>query len=334
MNTLSRRAVLCFGLVSIVCLWTGSIQADETVSGLRFEKEYLNLGRIETVEDIIRNFPFVVRGNGPLEILDIRASCGCIQPSLSKRLYQPGERDSLKFGIHSPSQNQGKKRYEVSVTYRQQSQVRTVTLLIDLELFKPIIVEPSTLLLYVNGNNEIHHRLTITDQRAMPLDLEQIVSSSSRIQPKVVNAEKVDPAVKQVDLEIEGDFPIGKTEERLVIRTKDARHPELVVPVTIVRSSRIRVLPEVLHGKLASKSRQMMWNVLLNDSQGEPIRIKSILTNAPGVNVEYPTELTTRSRIRVIVTPGENPVPIDSELVIHVVEPLETDIHLPLQLDE
>lgn len=306
----------------------------QSAGGLVFEREYLNLGRFEAIGDIVQKFPFQVRGLGPVEILDLKGSCGCITPTISKRVYQPGEADILHFGIHAPSQKEGKRRFEVTLTYRQEGQLHHVPVIIDMDLYKPIVVEPSNLMLYVNGSTAVHQTITITDQRTQPLSLVEIVTSSDRLQPRVVKPAKIDPNVRQVDLAIEGDFPLGKTEERLVIRTADAKYPELVIPVTVIRNSRLKVLPEVLHARLpSSPSKQVLWYVLVNDSKGEPIRIEDIEVPSPHVNVDFPEETTSKCRIRVTATSGPEAQPYQGDLVIHIAEPMKTTLRVPLRLE-
>jgi len=325
--------------IAIVATWTvlltSVISANaQSAGGMVFEQEYLNLGRFEAIGDVLQEFPFEVRGSGPVEVLDLKGSCGCITPTLSKRVYQPGEADVLQFGIHAPSQKEGKRRFEVTLTYRQEGQLHHVPIIIDMDLYKPIVVEPSNLMLYVNGSTAVHQTITITDQRTQPLNLVELVTSSDRLQPRVVKPAKIDPNVRQVDLAIEGDFPLGKTEERLVIRTADAKYPELVIPVTVIRNSRLRVLPEVLHAKVpSSPSKQVLWYVLVNDSKGEPIRIEDMEVPSPYVKVDFPKETTNKCRIRVTATSGPEAQPFQGDLVIHVAEPMKTTLRIPVRLE-
>jgi hypothetical protein len=322
-------------VASLSTMAWGSVSfAQESPGGLLFDREYINLGRFEAVGDIVEEFSFKVGGTGPVEILDLHASCGCITPILPKRVYQPGESDTLTFGIHGTSQKEGKRRFEVSLSYRQAGQVQRVSLIIDMELFKPIVVEPSNLLLYVNGTTSVHQTITVTDQRPLPLELVEVVSSSTRLQPRVLTGVKFDPAVRQVELSVMGDFPLGKSEERLVIRTADRKFPELVIPVTVIRNSRLKVLPEALHAKMPTNpSKQVLWYVLINDSRGEPIRIESIDVPSSNVKVDYPKETTTKCRVRVAATGGVEAHSLNSEIVIHVAEPIKTVLHLPLRIE-
>lgn len=300
-------------------------------SGLVFELEYRNLGRIEAAGDLVEEFPFKVTGQGPVEILDVQASCGCIQPSISKRIYAPGDRDKLIFGIHATSQAEGKKRHQVTLTYRQAGEVVSLPIILDLELYKPIVVEPSNLLLYVQGDRPIRQVLTVTDKRPLPLDIRGVSTSSARLHPRLLETPGADPAIRRVELVVEGDFPPGKSEEQLMIRTADARHADLVVPVTVVRSSRLRVLPEELHAKVGG-ARAPSWLVLISDTKGEAIEIDSATCTLPGIRIDAPREATSRCRLRVSV--DERSVhPFEGEVEIHVAKPIPAVLRLPIRLD-
>lgn len=299
--------------------------------GLSFVAEYRDLGRIEASGDWIEEFPFRVTGSAPVEILDIKGSCGCISPKLSQRRYQPGQEDRLVFGIHTTSQAQGKKRYQVSLTYRQAGGITTKTIIIDMDLFKPIVVEPSNLLLHVRGKGPLKQTITVTDQRPRPLNIESALATSPRLRPRLLPKEKNDPAVRQVELVIDGDFPVGTSEEQLVIRTADARNAEIVIPVTVVRSSRIKILPEVLQGRISGR-RLPSWQVLVSDARGKLIRLEGVTSTVPGLEIEYPRATTPRCRLRVALT-SEVAAPIDGEVIIRVVEPIITEMRIPIRVD-
>jgi hypothetical protein len=296
-----------------------------------FEREYVNLGRIESAGDLAEAFPFVVRGEGPLEIVDMQSSCGCLSPMLPTRRFAPGQRGELTFGIHATSQSEGKKRYQVSLTWRQGSDVTTTPIIVDLELYKPIVIEPATLLLYVQGDRPIRQTITIKDQRARPLQLRKVAASSEHIQVATKTAQS-DPAVRQVELTVAGDFPVGKTQEKIVIRTDDAKNAELVVPITVVRSGRIKILPETLHAG-RTKGKPLTWQVLMSDARGEPILIEEIRSSDPAIEVDYPKEATNRCRLKVVVPGSLAASAMSGEISIKLREPIETVLSLPLRVD-
>jgi hypothetical protein len=299
--------------------------------GLVFDKEFVSLGQVEVAGDLIQEFPFRVEGNSPIQILDVKSSCGCITPTLGKRVYQPGEKDKLVFGIHAASQTEGKKRFQVSISYRQTGDIVTIPIFIDVELFKPIAVEPSTLMVHVSGSRPFRQLVTVKDQRGQPLGDIDLATSSQKVKARILPADGKDATLRRMEVEISTDFPMGKTDERILVRVQANPPAEIVVPISIVRASRIKVLPEVLHAKGTGKS--PTWQVLVSDARGEPIRIDHVEGPGELIKVSYPSEPTRACRLQVRVDPSALADKIDEEITVHVAEPIATKLILPVRVD-
>ena len=294
--------------------------------GLIFDKEFVTLGRVEVAGDLIQEFPFRVMGDAPVQILDVKSSCGCITPTLSKRVYQAGDKDKLIFGIHAASQAEGKRRFQVSISYRQTGDVVTIPILVDVELFKPIAVEPSTLLVHVSGSRPFRQLVTIKEQRGQRLGNIDLSASSDRINARLLPADDQDPTVRRIEVEIGTDFPMGKTDERLLVRVQGSPPAEI-----IVRASRIKILPEVLHAKGTGKP--PTWQVLVSDARGEPVRIDRVEGPGELIKVSYPSEPTKACRLQVRVDRSAIVDRIDEEITVHVAEPIATKLVLPVRVD-
>lgn len=327
----SRRPVKALALVAL--LSAARAAASEAPSGMLFSRTHVSLGRVEAAGDLEHRFAFRVAGRDPVQIVDVRPSCGCIAPGLSKRVYAPGEQGELVFRVHAASQPQGPRRFLVSLHVRQGAQSTTIPLTLEVDLFKPIEVTPSNLLLHLNGSGPIEQNLTIAEARPRPLKILEVRSSSPKIVARLNAPPREDGRVQQVSLTIAGDFPPGQSQETVVIRTADAQHAELVVPVTVVRASRIRVLPDRLHGsRPASPQKTATWQVLLSDSKGEPIEIESVECADSSVEVAWPSGPTTRCRLAVTAAPAAQTGPFESEIVVRIAKPVATRLTLPIRL--
>lgn len=321
---LSRTGLLTCWLVACATIAHGA-------DGLIFEKEFVSLGRVEVAGDLIQEFPFRVAGDAPVQILDVKSSCGCITPALAKRVYQPGEIDKLVFGIHAASQAEGKKRFQVSISYRQTGDVVTIPIFVDVDLFKPIAVEPSILLVHVGGGRPFRQLVTIKEQRGQPLGNVDLSVSSNKVKARLLPADNKEPTVRRIEVEIGTEFPTGKTDERLLVRVTGNPPTEIVVPISIVRASRIKILPEVLHAKGTGKP--PTWQVLVSDARGEPIRIDRVEGPGELIKVSYPSEPTKACRLQVRVDRSSPLDKIDEEITVHVAEPIATKLILPVRVD-
>src|SRR5262245_45588036 len=80
---------------------------------LRFSQPTVNAGVVRSGTPFRHGFVFVNDGREPAEILEARASCGCLSPKLDKRSLQPGEEGSLSVEINTLSQPAGSHTWTV-----------------------------------------------------------------------------------------------------------------------------------------------------------------------------------------------------------------------------
>ena len=66
-----------------------------------FDQPLVYLGRIKEGEQISDTFHFKNKGNMPLQILSVNASCGCTTPKWSKELVQPDKKGFIKVTFDS-----------------------------------------------------------------------------------------------------------------------------------------------------------------------------------------------------------------------------------------
>ena len=63
---------------------------------LVFEDESLSYTATFDQEQTLAIFKFTNQGDQAVEILDMKASCGCTVPALSRRVYRPGESGEVR----------------------------------------------------------------------------------------------------------------------------------------------------------------------------------------------------------------------------------------------
>lgn len=320
--------------IVVVLFFTASatFAADDASVGILFDNPHVDLGRIEAAGTIQQDFPFHIVGDAPVEILDVRPSCGCLHPALSKRVYAPGESDVLRFAVHATSQQNGKRRFQVTLNTRQGARLDTIPVVLEMDLHKLVEVQPSNLLLYVRGASPIHQTLQI---KAPPtIQIVKVQSSSEQLDLDSIVKSREDPNLKQVSLTVHGEFPAGRTEEWVTIQTSGAKEETLVVPVTIVRPTRVRVVPDKLTtNRTVLGNRPAKWQVLLADAKSEPIRIEAATCADPRVRIDWPKDRTTRCRLIVELTPLPAEVPFETEVMLKIAEPVAVTLSIPLRVD-
>ncbi|MDQ8180879.1 DUF1573 domain-containing protein [Pelagicoccus sp. SDUM812005] len=125
-------AFLC-GLAAPALAWTASLEwATETQS---FETEFGD-------ESVEATYPFTNTGDTPVTILETSASCGCTVPTLSKKVYEPGESGELN-AIFTIGSRQGKQRKLITVvTENAEGSQDTYELKLEVDIPVPVTLAP------------------------------------------------------------------------------------------------------------------------------------------------------------------------------------------------
>src|ERR1022692_3729673 len=74
---------------------------------LRFTNPTVDLGELRGGPIYHQRFDFVNDSAKPIEITDFRLGCGCLQPVLEKRIYQPRENGTLLMNVRPLGQRSG-----------------------------------------------------------------------------------------------------------------------------------------------------------------------------------------------------------------------------------
>ncbi len=84
----------------LICLAALTIKAQEgqpvTQDSILFEKTVYDYGNIEQGSDGTSEFIFTNKGQSPLVLSNVRASCGCTVPQWTKEPIEPGKTGVIK----------------------------------------------------------------------------------------------------------------------------------------------------------------------------------------------------------------------------------------------
>lgn len=293
-------------------------------AGVEFVSTHHSLGKVKTAGDVFQKFAFKVTGRNPVEFVELRPSCGCVVPRMTKRVYQPGETGFVEVGIHSASQTPGPHRYQVSMTVLEPRE-RKIVLKLDMDLYREITIEPSNLRMILTGESGLTQKISVIDPRPKKLTITDAVCSSRNLTVDIVGANPAHPSEQVVLLTVDGDFPEGETAAQVLLRTDDEQYPELVIPVTVVRPSQIQIIPDSI--RLSATTAEAVRRVIvLRDRKGRPIEITEIKAG-PGIECE-PKKSNGFTRLDVEVDP--NQIGQQSSIVLSVSEPIEATFTIPV----
>lgn len=205
---------------------------------LAVDRYLLNLGESDDVRFVVGRFGFRNAGELPLEITDLQPSCGCLKPQLDKRIYAPGEEGELFLRVQTAGEAPGPHEYFVDVKYADpEPRGARLTLKVVLPEAK-VVVRPKALVFYQLGTQETTREITVTDMRTgrkTVLEPVEVKSSSDLARVALAGVDEDEDGHRRIRLTVTAaaDVPPGIHRALISLRTNDAEHSLLQVPVVV-----------------------------------------------------------------------------------------------------
>lgn len=236
--TLYLIAVIPF-LLSVVFRAVGATPQHVTeapdLPGLAFNQYLVNLGRVELRNEHFARYVFHNTSSSAVTIKELRPSCGCLNPRLQKKLFQPGESGEFILRVQAATEQPGSKEYYCDVTYEDTKPRETrVTFKLILPE-KKISVQPKSLVFYQPSSEATIREITVTDYRNGRLEL-LAVESSSKLAHVALGETQIDrhgTRHNKVQVTVT-DVPPGVHHCWIKIFTDDPDSAELRVPIRLV----------------------------------------------------------------------------------------------------
>ncbi len=213
------------------------IDYQQTSPALIFQQYLVNLGHIpsSSKKHVSTRFIFKNGGKHPVTITELKPSCGCLQPRLSKKILQPGERGNFLLRVSTISEAPGKHDYFVTVKYTDPKPREVVVHFKFILPKKQIDIQPQALIFYQLNGEPATQQFVITDYRDQPMNVTK-VSSTSKVVSASLQSTGVDNLGNQrtyVSVTVAGKVPSGKTRAHVIIETDDPQFDKMVIPLWI-----------------------------------------------------------------------------------------------------
>ena len=199
---------------------------------------------------------FYLRNNSAekVKITNLRASCGCLAPSISATEVEPGAVEKLSLPIRLNNEPSGSREYTVTVHYVD-PKPREVTLTVKAVLpEKSLIVEPRVLMVMGAVRAGQEHIVTISDFRPesleKPFHVTSVTGSSSLFTAQLAGQFASEGASRTaLSVSFQENAPQGRHRGVINVATDDELFPVIQVPVMVGDSKRdpsdsVRVSPE------------------------------------------------------------------------------------------
>lgn len=232
----------------------GPVAAAPARPALAFHQYLVDLGPVTASENVLAHFDFTNRGSQDVEVTELVASCGCLQPHLKKKAYKPGESGFFTLKIQTANQAAGQKEYTVAVKYNDPAPQEAMVVLRVMLPDDQVLVRPIALFFYQLGDafqagdgqpedesaslaklGIVPQDFEVTDRRSKHLSIKRVECSHPdvRVERQADDVDEAGTWHGRFRVSIEKGLPPGRHQEivRIITDDPDDRYRVLRVPL-------------------------------------------------------------------------------------------------------
>jgi len=301
-------------------------------AGVRVSNPTVEVGDVRSGVQLTRIFHLLNDGSGEAEILEVRGSCGCLNPQVVPRLIPPHGTAKLKLSINTLGQGAGPHSWSARLTYRAEGKQADLAVSVRANVITEVTVQPAALTISARGS--LIERVTLTDLRAQPLSITAVETSTPGLKARLLGQGR-DAQGRwsgNIHLELTAELKPGRHVETLSIYTSDPAYQHLKVPVTIIRESGLKItaMPEqavlrALPGESAS------CIVRLHGSGDEALRIATVDTGNPALTCKWAAGPGADVTLRIQLDPQQwSGKEFEASVQVRFESPLGDILRLPV----
>ena len=228
------------------CLWATVVQVRGSIptpvapapkrAALAFTQRLVDLGTVAPSEEVLAHFDFINRGEEAVKILELVPSCGCLQPTMSRKLYYPGQAGHFELRVQTANQTAGQKEYHVTVKYADpEPQEVDLTFRVNLPE-NQVFIRPRALAIYQLSDQPMREKVEIVDRRGKSLNIVRVDCTRSQVAQVEMGESDVDDnghARNRLWVNVPGNLPEAKVHAMIRVYTDDPDYRMLRVPLII-----------------------------------------------------------------------------------------------------
>lgn len=258
---------------------------------LVFDQYLVNKGRVEPTAQVPARFGFTNRSSREVTILELRPSCGCLQPRLDKKTFAPNESGEFWLRVQTANESPGPKQYFCNVVYDDgETRETQVTFKVHLP-DEQVTVRPTGLLFYAyNREGDANEQmLVVTDFRAKTLDVTSVQCASPLIEVRLgeTNVDAQGNSQIRVAVTLNSHVPAGRHQALVRIRTDDPKYPQLEVPIIVhginpadLSGRAVTFQPELLSFQSGTSASQVR-EIVVTSRNDQPVKITAVACDLP-----------------------------------------------------
>jgi len=226
-----------------ICL-TQRVPVGKSVEGsierpaLAFSTYQNHIGQVSATGTIPVRFEFCNRGDGPVEIVELKPSCGCLAPKMMDNIktLQPNQWGRFFATINTANETPGDKDYTIDVKYRADKELHHQT--VRLQLIVPerkVTVVPSELYFYQLSGKPDSRTIKVQDHRGTQLTVLDAQLNSDLASVELGKGHATENGVWETNVRVDvaGVVPNGRKIAMMTLTTDDPDYPQIKLPILI-----------------------------------------------------------------------------------------------------
>ncbi len=201
---------------------------------LAFDQYLVNLRDVQPSRYVFARFGFTNTSKHTVKIKQLKPSCGCLNPQLKKRRYEPNESGEFYLRVQTANEKPGPNEYFCTVLY-EDIQPREVELRFKVTLpNKTVIVRPKALIFYQFGSEPTTREIVVTDYRQQQLEILGVNCSSTLAKVALGKVESDHQGQRRHKVLVTVvEVPQGRHQALVTIFTNDPEFSQLRVPLLL-----------------------------------------------------------------------------------------------------
>ncbi|MBI5764179.1 MAG: DUF1573 domain-containing protein [Planctomycetes bacterium] len=253
---------------------------------IEFDTPIYDAGRLRTGVDIQHDFWFHNTGTGPLEIIQVKPSCGCTTSGEYDRIVEPGKSGKIPLKVATGNFS-GPISKSVTVLTNAPGAASTIALQIKGELWQMVQAAPSSALF---GNTSsttarestLTRKITITNNSESPLTLASPKSSNNAFSAEIKPLEE--GKKWELTVALSQELPNGAVTGNIEIETGLKDIPKITIPCNAYLVSDVDVVPN----KVAipeTRTVPMQRDFYVRNNAAKPLAIADLASSNPALKL-------------------------------------------------
>jgi len=250
---------------------------------LQVLKPVHDFGTVQQGDIVRHDFRLSNTGDRPLEVTDVKPSCGCTTAGEWSRSIKPGESGTIPIQLET-ARFSSLVTKTITVTSNDPSHPQTVleikaVIWTPIQLSSPVIVFPAL----TNAEQVVTRSVSISNQVEAPLEITDLRSEARAFKPEL----KVIVPGKEFELMVTTVPPLtnGTQVGRISMKTSNPKMPELSVQAVATVLPPVQVAPTQIILPAAKLSAPEKRYVVILNHRAADLKISDLKLNVDGVDI-------------------------------------------------